>query len=155
MHQEPVKSDGNKFLDNKLVSAAILWFERILITVLVIMMGIVVVSSIAELGLILVQDMITPPILILDVNELLEIFSIFLLILIGIELVETIKVFFTEQIIRVEVVLLVGIIAITRKVIVLDIKTVPSLSLIGIGVIVVALTCGYYLIKKSRKVHGI
>ena len=49
-----------------------------------------------------------------------------------------------------EVVLSVAIIAIARKVIILDLKEVDSLSLIGIASIIVALTVGYFLMKRSQ-----
>jgi len=49
-----------------------------------------------------------------------------------------------------EVVLSVAIIAIARKVIILDVKEVESLSLFGIAAIVIALTAGYYLMKRSQ-----
>jgi hypothetical protein len=49
-----------------------------------------------------------------------------------------------------EVVLSVAIIAIARKVIILDLKEMDSMSLIGIASIVVALTAGYYLMKKGQ-----
>jgi len=48
------------------------------------------------------------------------------------------------------VVLLVAIIAIARKVIILDVKALPSMTLVGIGVIVISLSIGYYLVKKSQ-----
>jgi hypothetical protein len=41
-------------------------------------------------------------------------------------------------------------IAIARKIIILDVKTMPSLTLIAIGFIIIALAIGYYLIKRSR-----
>ena len=49
-----------------------------------------------------------------------------------------------------ETVLSVAIIAIARKVIILDVKKVESMSLVGIACIIVALTIGYYLMKKTR-----
>jgi uncharacterized membrane protein (DUF373 family) len=48
------------------------------------------------------------------------------------------------------VVLSVAIIAIARKVIILDVKEVESLSLFGIAAIVIALTAGYFLMKRSQ-----
>ncbi len=126
------------------------WFEQIIIAVLIFMMALVVLLATIDLGWTIIKDLATPPVVMLDLNQILDIFGLFLLVLIGIELVETIKVFFTERAIRVEVVLMVGIIAIARKVIVLDVKEIPSLTLIGIGFVVIALTAGYYLIKRSH-----
>jgi uncharacterized membrane protein (DUF373 family) len=57
-----------------------------------------------------------------------------MLVLIGIELLETImKTYITQKQPHYEVVLSVAIIAIARKVIILDIKEVDSLSLVGIA----------------------
>ena len=74
-----------------------------------------------------------------------------MLVLIGIELLETImKTYLTQDQPHYEVVLSVAIIAIARKVIILDLKEVDSLSLIGIASIILALTAGYFLMKRSR-----
>jgi uncharacterized membrane protein (DUF373 family) len=53
-----------------------------------------------------------------------------------------------------EVVLSVAIIAIARKVIILDVKEVESLSLFGIAAIVIALTAGFFLMKRSQMPDG-
>jgi len=44
----------------------------------------------------------------------------------------------------------VAIIAIARKVIILDLKEVDGQSLIGIACIIIALTAGYFLMKRSQ-----
>jgi len=106
--------------------------------------------STVDLGWIIIKDIITPPIFLLDVNELLDVFGMFLLVLIGVELLETVKMYLSQKKIHVEVVFVVAMIAIARKVIILDIKEVPSLTLIGIGAIIVALSAGYYLLTTNR-----
>jgi uncharacterized membrane protein (DUF373 family) len=85
----------------------------------------------------------------LTLNELHNIFGFFLLILIGIELMETIKVYLLDDSIRVEIVFLVAMIGIARHVIDLDYKTMEPLALIGIAAVIIALTVGYYYLKKS------
>jgi len=86
----------------------------------------------------------------LDINELLEIFSLFMLVIIGIELLETIvKTYLSEPVNNVEVVIAVAMIAIFRKVIILDVKDLSGLSLIGIAAIILALAVGYYIIEKE------
>jgi uncharacterized membrane protein (DUF373 family) len=124
-------------------------FERIIIISLMVMMAVVVLLAVIELGWILGRDIITPPIIILNINELLEIFGLFMLVLIGIELLETIKTYIMKNVIHLEVVLMVAMIAIARKVIILDIKKVPSPTLMGIGVIIIALSVGYHLVKRT------
>ena len=125
-------------------------FERYIVIGLLGMMVIVVFLGTVELGVILVEQMLKPPrFILLDINEMLKIFDFFMMILIGVELIETIKVYLVEEVVHVEVILLVAIIAIARKVIVLDVKTVAPLSLIGIAAIVIALSAGYFALKKA------
>ena len=114
-------------------------------------MAIVVVISIIGLGRTIVSDILAAHGLFLNTSTLMDIFGFFLLILIGIELLETIKAYITDNEIRVEIVLLVGIMAISRKVIILDLNKTPSLSLIGVGVIIISLAGGYYLIRRAKR----
>lgn len=124
-------------------------FEHCIIITLLGMMVVVVLLSTVELAVILVKYMLKPPhFIFLNSNQLLEIFGFFLMILIGLELLETIKMYLSEDKVHVEIVFLVALIAIARKVIILDVKTLPSLILIGIAAIIVALSIGYYIIKK-------
>ena len=69
-------------------------FEYYLIIGLLVMMVLVVFLSTVELGVIIVQRMLSgkPQLFLLDIADLLEIFGFFMMILIGIELIETIKV---------------------------------------------------------------
>ena len=97
------------------------------------------------------KDILTPPIFLLDVDELLELFGAFLLVMIGVELLNTVKTYLTKKTIHVEVVLLVGIIAIARKVVILEPKTMEPLTLIGIAAIIFALTAGYYFVKLAAR----
>jgi uncharacterized membrane protein (DUF373 family) len=77
---------------------------------------------------------------------------VFLLILIGVEFLDTIKAYFKENAIHFEIVILLAIIAIARKVILLDPASAPEyigIELVGIGIVVVGLAGAYYLIKKA------
>lgn len=123
-------------------------FERVIVTALIVMMTLVVLLSTVELGWILVQDVLTPPVALLDINELLDVFGFFLLVLIGVELLETIRAYLTEHVIHAEIVLEVALIAIARKVIILDVKELPSLTLLGIAAILGALAVAYHVIKR-------
>jgi len=121
----------------------------IVLTLLMIMVAVVLLSTI-ELGWLIVKDVITPPIFILEIAELLDIFGMFLLVLIGVELLETVKMYLENKTVHVEVVFTVAMIAIARKVIILDVKESSSLTLIGIGVIIFALSAGYYLVRRNK-----
>ena len=123
-------------------------FERIIVVSLITMMVIVVVLATIELGWLILRDIITPPIIILEIDELLEIFGFFLLVLIGIELLETIKAYLLTNVIHVEIVLEVALIAIARKVIILDLNKYESLTLVGIAALIAAVALAYLVIKR-------
>jgi uncharacterized membrane protein (DUF373 family) len=80
-----------------------------------------------------------------------EVFAQFLLILIGIELMKTTIMYLEDHIVHVEVVLTVAIIAIARHAIDVDYKTTSPMAIIGLGLLVLALTAGYYLFKKADR----
>ena len=125
--------------------------EKVMILALMVMMAVVLLLATIDLGWLIIKDTVNPPYFLLSVEQLLEIFGLFMLVVIGIELLETImKTYITQDQPHYEVVLSVAIIAIARKVIILDLKEVDSLSLVGIATIVVALTAGYYLMRRAR-----
>jgi uncharacterized membrane protein (DUF373 family) len=123
-------------------------FEHIIVVSLITLMVIVVVLATIELGWIIIRDIITPPIILLEIDELLEIFGFFLLVLIGIELLDTIKAYLLTNVIHVEIVLEVALIAIARKVIILDIDKYESLTLVGIAALIAAVALAYLVIKR-------
>jgi uncharacterized membrane protein (DUF373 family) len=127
--------------------------ERIIVTALIVMMTIVLLLATVDLGWILVRDIFSLPIVLLGIDELLEIFGFFLLVLIGVELLETIKAYFDEHVVHVEVVLEVAMIAIARKVITLEVKDLPSLTLIGISAIILALAVAFHFVKRTTSPH--
>ena len=126
-------------------------FEHIIVVSLITMMVIVVVLATIELGWLILRDIITPPIILLEIDELLEIFGFFLLVLIGIELLETIKAYLMTNVVHVEIVLEVALIAIARKVIILDIKKYESLTLVGIAALISAVALAFFVIKRHAK----
>ncbi len=126
-------------------------FERIVIYVLISMMVLVVTLATLELGWIIVRDVFKPPILLLEIDELLEIFGFFLLILIGVELLETIKAYLYQHVVHVEIVLEVALIAIARKVIILDLAKYEGVSLLAMAALIVALALAFFVAKYRRR----
>ena len=126
-------------------------FERIVIATLILMLALVILLSVVELGWVLITDIITPPVFILEIRELLELFGLFLLVLIGIELLETMKKYYTEGKVDLEVIITVSLIALGRKIITMEPKAYEALTLIGMAAIILALFVGYWIIKKSNR----
>ena len=130
-------------------------FERVIVISLIAMMIVVVFLATIELGWIILKDIYTHPIILLEIDELLEIFGFFLLILIGVELLETIKAYMVTNIKHLEVVLEVELIAIARKVIILDLKSYSEMTLLGIAGLILSLAIAYALLKWRYSVTNV
>ncbi|WP_083677210.1 phosphate-starvation-inducible PsiE family protein [Winogradskyella sp. J14-2] len=127
--------------------------ERVIIIVLLFALLTVVIYS-TVVFLILLYDGITYTLNtnITQENNILiylhTIFGGFMLVLIGIELLHTVKIYLKENTVKAEVVLLVALIGLARHIIDLDLHLDP-ISYIGIGVLLIALAGSYYLIRKT------
>ncbi|MGM0621163.1 MAG: phosphate-starvation-inducible PsiE family protein [Bacteroidota bacterium] len=123
--------------------------EKSIIHILIGMMSIILILATIELGYYLVRNIVFSEYLLVDLDDLMDLFGVFLLVLIGIELLDTIKVYLKQNQVHVEVIVLVAIIALARKIVVLKIEEMSGEVIIGIGVLIVALAIAYYLIKKA------
>jgi uncharacterized membrane protein (DUF373 family) len=128
-------------------------FEKVVYALLMILLMAVLIAAVVELGWLLVTSLVHTTPWLLETHELIAVLGGFLLVLIGVELLDTIKAYFRENTIHVEIVVLLAIIAIARKVILIDPAGMTGYELgvemMGTGIIVVGLTAGYYLIKKA------
>jgi uncharacterized membrane protein (DUF373 family) len=73
-----------------------------------------------------------------------------LTVVLGLELLETLKTYFTEHQVRLEVILVIAIIAVGRHVIQVDFEHTSGTGLLGLSGVILALTSGYFLVKKSQ-----
>lgn len=130
----------------------LLWtkkFEILVVRILIVMMGIVLTLAVIDLGWVIVKNIIESRYFLLGVEQLLELFGLFLLVLIGLELLETVmKTYVTRGQPHHEVVLIVAIIAVARKVIIMDVKEMDGFVLLGVSALIVGLTVGYFLMKR-------
>ncbi len=89
--------------------------QKLIALVLGVLLIVVVALSTVDLGFLIAQDIWKPPRFLIPVQGLLEIFSFFLVILIGVELLETLKAYVKKDVIHVRLVLEVALIAMARK----------------------------------------
>src|SRR6202167_4597408 len=103
--------------------------QKLIALVLGLLLILVVALSTLHLGWLIAQEIWKPPRFLIPVQSLLEIFSFFLLVLIGVELLETLKVYMKKDVIHVRIVLEVALIAMARKVIILEPTRVSGLTM--------------------------
>lgn len=128
-------------------------FEKGIVWVLLSLMMLAIVASTVVLATILFTQLMIPPIFALNTQEAIEVFGFFLMVLIGLELLESIRIYLQENRVHVEVVFLVAIIAVSRKVIIIDYnKTAPEI-LFGMSAVILALALGYFLVRRALQLH--
>ena len=129
-------------------------FEQGVILILVTLMGIVVLFSAIELTIFVFKELYKTALvseLLLDKRELLKIFELFFNVLISLELFETVRLYLKEDVFHAEYILLVALIAITRKVIIIEYENISPLLLLAIGGIIFVLALGFFLVKTGQK----
>ena len=122
-------------------------FQRFIVLTLLGMMILAVMVSTVELAVILVQELLKPPMMLLNAAEMFEVFGFFLMVLIGLELLETIKAYLEDDRVHAEVVFLVALVAVSRKVIILDYREMSPNLLFGMSALIIALGVGYFLVR--------
>ena len=130
--------------------------QKFTVLALAAMLCIVVILSTLHLGVLIADEVWQPPRFLIRVQGLLEIFGYFLLVLIGVELIETLKAYLKKDVIHIRVVLEVALIAMARKVIVEEPNTVPGMTLFGIAALILALGIAFHVERQARRepAHG-
>jgi uncharacterized membrane protein (DUF373 family) len=126
-------------------------FETSIIGSLIVMMATVVALSTVELGWLIVKDVSSPPFVLLRVSDLLDIFGLFLLVVIGVELLASLKIYFLEQRLHVDVVLEVALISVARRVILFESAEKSNVTLVALAALLLALAAAHYF--QNRGAH--
>ncbi len=127
-------------------------FEKTLAAVLLLLIAIVCLLAVVELCWVLYRDLTGSPGVLLDLDELFEVFGMFLIVLIAIELMASIFMYMKDKSVHVEFMLLIAITALTRKVVILDADAYGPMYLIGLAALLGTLIGGYYLIRRQAAV---
>lgn len=127
-------------------------FERGVLSAVQLLLMVLILLAVLDLGYLFWHGATTTLLTIDNVGDLQRAlqrgFAGALLVLIGLELLETIRAYLHDHHVRLEVVLIVAIIAVGRHVIQLDFEHLGGLSLLGIAALMLALAAGYFLIRR-------
>ena len=129
-------------------------FEHLVVFVLMGLLVVVVAVATVELVWLLYKDITSATGLLLDVEEMFELFGFFLLVLIGMELLATLRSYVYERVIHVEVVLEVALIAVAQKVIILDTSRASERTLFGLAGLLLSLAAAIYAVRTVRRSVG-
>lgn len=129
------------------ISVVLKLFETILLIGILLALSVTLLLAFIDIAHEIYTRIMAPPALVVDAQGLMELFSLILILLIGLELIETVKVYLEDGAVHVELILLVAIIAIARKVIVWDFDKYNHAELYSLAAMVLALAVSYFLVK--------
>lgn len=126
----------------------------ILSAIIVLYIAVEIVELIYQFGKALFTRNDSSTRLLITKEDTALVLPVFFNILIAIELIDTFNVYIREHSIKVQSILLIGLIAIGRKLLVLDIGHSEGIQNIGLASIIIALALGYYLVKRPEVNKG-
>ncbi len=134
----PVEADG-------LLKAlhAVIHFS---VRVLAVLMTLVILWGVADVVYVLYQRVIAAPFLLLTVADILVVFGSFMAVLIAIEIFINITIYIKRDALPIKMVIATALMAVARKVIMLDFKELDWPYLMAIAAVILALGLTYWLI---------
>ena len=124
---------------------------KLSIKLLAILMVLVIFWGVADVVYVLYGQLIEPPFMLLDISDILKTFGAFLTVLIAIEIYQNIVLYLRTDVIPLKLVVATALMAIARKVIILDFNELDPTYIFASGAVILALGITYYLIGKSYK----
>ncbi|MBE9203905.1 phosphate-starvation-inducible PsiE family protein [Synechocystis salina LEGE 06099] len=122
-------------------------FEKLVSKLLAICLMVVVFVAVFDLFKVLVIELRGEPFGFFN-RTLIEIFGLFLNVLIALELLENITVYLKDNVIQVELVIVTAMIAVARKIIIFDFSKYEGLDLLALGFAILCLATSFWMIKR-------
>jgi uncharacterized membrane protein (DUF373 family) len=128
------------------------YFEAIVVGALQLLLMVVIVIAVADLWFILgtalfderLSELRTVP----DLQRALQrTLAGVLLVLLGLEMMSALRTYFSEHSVKVEIILILALIAVGRHIIQLDIEHLDGVRLIGMAVLIIGLAAGLAMIR--------
>lgn len=123
--------------------------EGIVSKILSIVMVVVILVSVYDLIVILARELFSHTVEGFLNVTLFQIFGLFLNVLIALEILENITAYLKKHVIQVELVIVTSLIAVSRKIIILDLEKTSGTELIGLALAIFSLSISYWIIRRT------
>ena len=120
---------------SKILSLAMIW---------------VIILSVCDLLIFLAKELVNHSDNFLK-DTLFVIFGLFLNVLIALEILENITAYLKKHVIQVELVIVTSLIAVSRKIIILDLEKKTAADLIGLATAIFALSISYLIVRYTNR----
>jgi uncharacterized membrane protein (DUF373 family) len=124
--------------------------ESLVSKALSLAMVVVLLVAVADLFMYLGLELLSEPYGFFN-TTLIEIFGLFLNVLIALEILENITAYLKRHVIQVELVIATSLTAVARKIIIFDFKTTSGYYLIGLAVSIFALSVSYWIVRQMNR----
>lgn len=129
-----------------------LWYLKKIIHLslktLALLMIIVIIFGVIDVGWTIYQRFLSAPRFILTIGDVLATFGAFMVVLIAIEIFQNIILYLRDDVIHVKIVLATALMAIARKVIILDYDELDPMYIFATGIVLIATGVTYALVHK-------
>lgn len=119
---------------------------RFAVRVLAVIMTAVILWGVVDVGWVLYRKLMTPPLFMLTISDILATFGAFMAVLIAIEIFVNICIYLREDVIHVQIVMATALMAIARKIIILDFTQISSEYVWAMAGVVFSMSIGYFVV---------
>ncbi|MBD2112313.1 MULTISPECIES: phosphate-starvation-inducible PsiE family protein [Cyanophyceae] len=126
-------------------------FEGTISKVLSIGMIVVILAMVIDLAVVLGTTIFTNSPGDFLGQPVIDLFGLFLGVLIALEIMENITAYIQNHVVQVELVLATALTAVGRKIIILDLSTISGTTLIGLAIAIFALAISYWIVRVSHR----
>ncbi|MCG6657556.1 phosphate-starvation-inducible PsiE family protein [Halomonas campisalis] len=123
---------------------------RFAIKLLAVLMVLVIIWGVLDVIYVLYTKFLSPPLLLFEVGDIFVIFGAFMVVLIAVEIFINIRLYLGTNVLPIRLVIATALMAIARKVIILDIQTVSAEEMLAIAAVVLALGVTHWLVGKRE-----
>lgn len=124
---------------------------RFAVRCLAALMTLVILWGVVDVGWVIYQKLLTPPFMMLTISDMLATFGAFMAVLIAIEIFINITIYLRDDILHVKIVMATALMAIARKVIILDLEKITPDYMWATAALVFAMSIGYWLVVKHTE----
>jgi len=117
------------------------------VRILAVLMVLVILWGVADVVYVIYQRLVAEPFLMLTVSDILLIFGSFMAVLIAIEIFINITLYIKHDTLPIKMVIATALMAVARKVIMLDFKDLDPAYIVAIAAVIVSLGLTYWLIS--------
>jgi len=121
------------------------------VKMLAILMVFVIMWGVVDVCYVLYNSLSSPPLFLLNVGDIFKVFGAFMVVLIAIEIFINIRLYLGSSTLPIKLVIATALMAIARKVIILDLDNTSPQYIFAIAAVVLALGVAYWLIGKTKE----